>query len=73
MVFDLPFRDAEHFGQLVGGQPGACQKSDEALARRLIGERHRAIMVRQSHRPMQNLFRGFHEGIDWQRAALPAS
>ena len=35
VVFDLPLRNAEELGKLVGGQTRACQESDKALAYRL--------------------------------------
>lgn len=38
MLFDLPFGDTKHLCQLVGRQPGAGQKFDDALARREFGE-----------------------------------
>ena len=34
MLFHLSFGNAEHLGQLVGRQPGAGQKLDDALAHR---------------------------------------
>ena len=35
MIFHLPLRNAEELRKLVGGQPGAGQEPDHALAHRL--------------------------------------
>lgn len=62
MVFDLPLRNAEHLRQLVGGQSGADQQIDEALARRPVGERHKASIVRKSRRRCKTYFAGRRNG-----------
>lgn len=44
MVLDLPFGNAEHVSQLMGRQPRAGEKIDDALARSAFGSQHIGIV-----------------------------
>jgi hypothetical protein len=73
VIFHLPLRDAEHPGQFVGGQAGAQQKSEDALARCAINTRHRPEYGTAVGRADAKPISLFDKGIEWQATALPAS